>query len=77
MSKQIVDALQSRYIAEKLEAIANLQIYLSNSVGVGEHPNVVEECDKLIQSIGDADDKLNTLKNIFDQATPAEPTAKK
>ena len=67
MSKQIVDALQAKYIAEKLEAIANLQNYLSNSVGVGEHPNIVAECDKLIDAIGHADDKLNTLKTIFEQ----------
>jgi len=66
MSKQIVDALQAKYIAQKLEAIANLQNYLSNSVGVGEHPNVVAECDKLIETIGHADDKLNTLKSIFE-----------
>jgi len=66
MSKQIVDALQAKYIAQKLEAIANLQNYLSNSVGVGEHPNVVEECDKLVETIGHADDKLNTLKSIFE-----------
>ena len=66
MSKQIVDALQAKYIAQKLEAIANLQNYLSNSVGVGEHPNIVEECDKLVETIGHADDKLNTLKSIFE-----------
>ena len=68
MSKQIVDALQAKYIAEKLEAIANLQNYLSNSVGVGEHPNIVTECDKLVDAIGHAEDKLNTLKNMFEAA---------
>jgi GTPase len=69
MSKQIVDALQAKYIAQKLEAIANLQNYLSNPVGVGEHPNIVEECDKLVEIIGHADDKLTTLKGIFEQDT--------
>jgi hypothetical protein len=66
MSKQIVDALQAKYIAQKLEAIANLQNYLSNPVGVGEHPDIVNECDKLVETIGHADDKLNTLKGIFE-----------
>ena len=66
MTKMIVDALQAKYIAQKLEAIANLQNYLSNSVGIGEHPNIVEECDKLINVIGHADDNLNTLKTIFE-----------
>tara|TARA_R110002012_G_scaffold15562_1_gene61677 strand:+ start:85 stop:306 length:222 start_codon:yes stop_codon:yes gene_type:complete len=71
MSKQIVDALQAKYIAQKLEAIANLQTYLSNSVGVAEHPNIVTECDKLVEMIGHADDKLNTLKTIFESAKTA------
>ena len=66
MSKQIVDALQAKYIAEKLEAIANLQNYLSNSVGVGEHPNVVAEADKLITQITDADGKLAVLKSMVE-----------
>jgi len=65
MSKQIVDALQAKYIAEKLEAIANLQNYLSNPVGVGEHPNIVTECDKLVNVIGDANGKLQTLQEMF------------
>jgi hypothetical protein len=68
MSKQIVDALQAKYIAQKLEAIANLQNYLSNSVGVAEHSNIVDECDKLVDAIGHADDKLNTLKGMFEQS---------
>ena len=67
MSKQIVDALQAKYIAQKLEAIANLQNYLSNPVGVGEHPNIVDECDKLVDAIGHANDKLETLKGMFEQ----------
>ena len=70
MSKQIVDALQAKYIAQKLEAIANLQNYLSNSVGVGEHPNIVAECDKLVDIIGHANDKLDTLSGIFQPPAP-------
>ena len=71
MSKQIVDALQAKYIAQKLEAIANLQNYLSNPVGVGEHPNIVDECDKLVQQISDADGYLATLQSMI-QEQPAE-----
>jgi len=71
MSKQIVDALQAKYIAQKLEAIANLQNYLSNPVGVGEHPNIVDECDKLVDTIGHANDKLQTLKEMFEPTSAA------
>ena len=67
MSKQIVDALQAKYIAEKLEAIANLQNYLSNPAAIGEHPDIVSECDKLVQQISDADGYLATLQSMIQE----------
>ena len=49
MTQQIIDALVARYQAQKLEALTNLNVYLTSAVGVGEHPNIVDECDKLLQ----------------------------
>jgi len=66
MSKQIVDALQAKYMAKKLEAIANLQNYLSNPAGIGEHPDIVSECAKLLEQITDADGNLMTLKSMIE-----------
>ena len=51
MTQELITALETRYQADIAEAKANLQNYLSNSVGVGEHPNIVAECDKLITQI--------------------------
>ena len=64
----VIDALKAKYTAERLEAIANLQVYLSSPVGVGEHPNIVQECDKLIGIIGEAEDKLQTVVNLVNQS---------
>ena len=41
MNKQILEALMMRYQAQKVEAIVNLNTYLTAAVGVGEHPNIV------------------------------------
>ena len=71
MSKQIVDALNAKYMASKLEAIANLQNYLSNPAGIGEHPDIVSECAKLLEQITDADGNLMTLKSMTE--VPEEP----
>jgi len=65
MTKLIVDALQAKYVAQKLQAVANLQNYLANSAGIGEHPDIVSECDKLLEQISQADGKLQTLSNVF------------
>ena len=51
MKKAILTALEDRYKAQISEADATLKIYLENSVGIGEHPQHLDEVDKLIQKI--------------------------
>jgi len=62
-----VDALRAKYQAEKLEAIAALEVYVKNSVGIGEHPQIIEEMDKLVEQVANANDCLATLDEIFIQ----------
>lgn len=64
MREILIDALVKKYKAEIAENKATLNIYLTNPVGIGEHPQHIEEIDKLITKIADAKDKLETIKNI-------------
>ena len=64
MKRAILDALMAKYEADIAHADATLKIYLENSVGIGEHPQHVEECDKLIAKIAEAHDKLDILKDF-------------
>ena len=41
-------------------------MYLENPVGIGEHPQIVDEVDKQIGSICKAKEKLEELKNFKD-----------
>ncbi len=59
-----IDALIKKYEAEIAENKATLTIYLTNSVGIGEHPQHIQEMDKIIHKIGEAQDKLSIIKNI-------------
>jgi hypothetical protein len=58
----IIEALEKRYEAQLAEADATLKIYLENSVGIGEHPQHVDECDKLIAKVAEAEEKLRVLR---------------
>ena len=60
-----VDALRAKYIAMRLEAIATLEIYSNNAVGIGEHPQVIDEMDKLIRTIADTNGYLEALDAVF------------
>ena len=44
---------------------SELQVYLDNPVGIGEHSNLVETMDGLIGKIADAEDKLIVLEVHF------------
>jgi len=64
MKRAILDALSAKYEAEIAHADATLKIYLENSVGIGEHPQHIEECDKLVEKIANAKEKLDVLKEF-------------
>ena len=59
---QKLNALKKRYEAQIAESLATLNIYVKNSVGIGEHPQHLEEIDKLLQVIVDAEEKLKVTE---------------
>jgi len=63
MKTAILDALEARYEAQIAEADATIKIYLENSVGIGEHPQHIDEIDKQFQKIADAQEKLEAIKD--------------
>ena len=71
MRRAILNALRAKYEAEIAEADATANIYLENSVGIGEHPQHIEEVDKQIDRIANAKEKLQVL----DEFEPAKATA--
>ena len=64
MRQAILDALEDRYNAQISEADATLKIYLEHSVGIGEHPQHIDEVDKLIEKIANAQEKLKELQEF-------------
>ena len=64
MKNALIEALEKRYEAQIAEADATIKIYFENSVGIGEHPQHVDEVDKLIEKIATAEEKLQVLKEF-------------
>jgi|TARA_A100001391_G_scaffold93192_1_gene61689 hypothetical protein len=64
LKRAILQALEDKYNAQISEADATLKIYFEHSVGIGEHPQQIEECDKLISKIAEAEDKLGVLQEF-------------
>jgi hypothetical protein len=61
---EMLEALKKRFEAQIAESKVTLDIYLSNSVGIGEHPQHLDEIDKLLGKIAEAEDKLKVIENV-------------
>ena len=64
--KGLLNALHDKYEAQISAAHATINIYLNSSVGIGEHPQHIDELDKQLQIIVDAEEKLNILEYFGD-----------
>ncbi len=66
----IIKALRKKYEADIAEAMATANIYLEKPVGIGEHPDIIKEVDKLIEKIAEAEDKVKIINLRFDDDIP-------
>ena len=64
MKRVLLEALRARYEAEIAEADATITIYLNNSVGIGEHPQHIDEVNKQIEKIANAKEKIEVLDDF-------------
>ena len=64
MKEQLVQALKTKYDADYKMHKANLDIYLNNPVGIGEHPQHLIEIDKQLDKIAQAEEKLDALDSF-------------
>jgi len=65
ISMRLYEGLKSKYNSEIQMAKATMMIYFNNPVAIGEHPQHLEEMDKLLESIATAEDKLSALTKCF------------
>ena len=72
MRRAILNALRAKYEAEIAEADATANIYLDNSVGIGEHPQHIEEVNKQIEKIANAKENLKFTRLHTRMHTPAK-----
>ena len=65
MKTKIVKAMLQKYQGEIAEAKMNLDIYMENPAGIGEHPDIVEAIELQVAKIADAEDKIEVINKHF------------
>ena len=77
MRDMILNASKSYYVGLINKHIANVEIYLSKSVGIGEHSDILASIDKEIAEIGKYDDRLSMILKYLERKQIDEKKEKK
>jgi len=62
----LYEALKIQFEAQKQKAIATLTVYLTNPVGIGEHPQIIDEMVEQTKSLAEAEDCIERLIDTFE-----------
>lgn len=62
---KLLKAALSQYEAQRDEALAVLEVYLNNPVGIGEHSNLLNEILEWTQKLTEAEENITTLRKHF------------
>jgi hypothetical protein len=65
LPKTLYDSLWMKCSYEIADAKSTLQIYFESSVGIGEHPQHTEEMTKLLQKLGEAEERKSVLERHY------------
>ena len=63
---QLIQAATDAYQAQRTEALAHLDLLFNDATMIGEHTDLLTEVKKWTDSLSQAEDNLNVLRENFD-----------
>ena len=76
LSRELIDGLEQLYRGNIAAAKANVKVYLTNPMGIGEHPDIIQSIDTQIEIIANNQEKLDILNsrqlNLTGEKFPVE-----
>ena len=67
MRELIINALKSKLVGQMNSHIANIEVMVTNPVGVGDHPTIVDTVEKELGALEHANGKLNVLVKYLER----------
>jgi len=67
MRLQLLEALKAHANGHISKHKANIEVYLANPVGVGEHPDIIEAIEQELDEIARYNDQVEMLNKYFPQ----------
>ena len=66
MRDQLVRALISHAQGDIQKHVANVEVYLTNPAGIGEHSDIVEAIEEELNMIAKYEDQITVIRKYFD-----------
>ena len=66
MRDQLIRALISHAQGDIQKHVANVEVYLTNPAGIGEHSNIIEAIEEEINMIAKYEDQITVIRKHFD-----------
>ena len=67
MRLQLIEALKAHANGHISKHKANVEVYMTNPAGVGEHPDIIEAIEQELDEIARYDDQVEMLNKYFPQ----------
>lgn len=67
MRIDLLEALVIKYESEMASAAANIRTYVEGSVGIGEHPDLVEAVETQVKRFNEASELCVTTKRLIEK----------
>ena len=65
MRDQLIRALLAHAQGDIQKHVANVEVYLTNPAGIGEHSNIVEAIEQEINEIAKYQDQIDIINKYF------------
>mgnify|MGYP001250828948 FL=1 len=65
MRDQLIKALLAHAQGDIQKHVANVEVYLTNPAGIGEHSNIVEAIEEEINTIAKYQDQIDVINKYF------------
>ena len=72
MRQKMIDAIKAHAKGHIKKHTMNIEVYLNNPVGVGEHPDIIEAIEKELDMVAKYHDQLEVIKNYIEK-DPLKP----
>ena len=65
MREQLIKALLAHAQGDIQKHVANVEVYLTNPAGIGEHSNVMEAVEEELNMIAKYQDQIDVIQKYF------------